>query len=857
MLRELGIRAKLLALLSAPLVLILVLSVLIVGHRLGQVGDATRVQHLVATSGAVNVLVHELQAERAAALGWAHAQTPENQAVLLAQRQQVDAALAARRLVVAGVPMGEFSPALAKGFARAGGEPDGLGPLRERVDAAQSPDHEVSDAYEQIIGAYLALPALLALAAGDDELAASLGGYGLIATVIEASAHERDLLATAFATGGITRDTYADLVGVLATQDSALRALESSADPEQLRRLRAGAAGPDPARLAALRLRAGDLVTAQTGPADPRDWTDVANGRIDALVAVESFLVSDLERAAATRVDALRRQAAVVVGLFALALTLTLAVALTLARRVVQPLVTLARVATEAADDMPVMVERMRHRNAEPAVLTPIAVTSGDEFGRLAAAFNTVNAAAVRSATDQAELRAGVAKMFVNVARRNQVLLGRQLTLIDAMERDQQDPDALENLFTLDHLATRMRRNAEGLLVLAGLDSTRRLREGLALSDVIRTAVSEIESYHRVDLDVAEDAQLHGRSALGVAHLLAELLDNATHFSNPDTRVEVSCRPGAGGIEVTITDQGLGMGAEELAAANAVITSPFTADVVVSQRLGFLVVGRLAQHLGIAVALRPGAGASAGTVVTLTLPEALFAAPVTTREPGRDDLDAPVPVTPAPVAVPAPRSAAPRGVPAAPTPPIALVQPVLPPVPALRSAPAIDILPGDGGSRRHRRRTAAGSPGAPTPVYVAPATSAQDASVLAAFVASAAPPTLPRHPLDHVGAGAGRPSGTLVGPETPYAPDRLAAAAPAPERLAVAGAPAVAASGLARRVPRPGSAPPTPIDEPPDTIAADDRPRTASDVRGMLSGFRAGVERGRITSATRSDGADQ
>ena len=205
------------------------------------------------------------------------------------------------------------------------------------------------------------------------------------------------------------------------------------------------------------------------------------------------------------------------------------------------------------------MVERMQVPGEGPGVtVEPIPVESRDEIGQLAEAFNTVNDVTVQVAQEQAALRASIAEMFVNVARRNQVLLGRQLKALDQMEAGEEDPDVLERLFTLDHLATRMRRNAESLLVLAGIDSTRRLRGVLPLSDVIRTAVGEIEAFDRIDLSMTEDPEVSGRHALTVAHLLAELLENATHFSNPETRVVVAAKLTGRGVDVTVTDYGLG-----------------------------------------------------------------------------------------------------------------------------------------------------------------------------------------------------------------------------------------------------------------------------------------------------------
>ena len=303
-----------------------------------------------------------------------------------------------------------------------------------------------------------------------------------------------------------------------------------------------------------------------------------------------------------------------------------------------RPLRRLTVTAGELADELPKMVERMATPGEGPGVQLPeIEVYSDDEVGRLALAFRNVNETTVRVAEEQAALRASIAEMFVNVARRNHVLLSRQLSFIDQLERTEENPDTLDNLFRLDHLATRMRRNAESLIVLAGLDSGRRLRRAMPLSDVIRTAVSEIERYDRVDLALQADPPMVGHVALTTAHMIAELLENATQFSNPDTRVVTATAFSNSGVRITITDLGLGMTWDEITDANQRIANPPVTDVVGSQRLGFYVVGRLARRLDATVALRPGR--TQGTVVTIDLPPALFV-PGSVSDLAVADLDA-------------------------------------------------------------------------------------------------------------------------------------------------------------------------------------------------------------------------
>ena len=210
----------------------------------------------------------------------------------------------------------------------------------------------------------------------------------------------------------------------------------------------------------------------------------------------------------------------------------------------------------------------------------------------------------IRDVTEQAALRQSIGDLLHNLARRSQGLVDRQLELIDELERKEVDPDRLHELFRMDHLATRMRRNVENLIVLSGVDQRRRWRESVPLREVVEAAVGEVEEYSRVQVAGIHDLTLAGRAASDVAHLLAELVENATSFSSPTTTVEVSGGPTGNGYVVEIEDHGIGMGETELAEANRRLAEPLAADVAVSRMMGFHVVGRLAARHGIRVQLR-------------------------------------------------------------------------------------------------------------------------------------------------------------------------------------------------------------------------------------------------------------
>jgi hypothetical protein len=231
-----------------------------------------------------------------------------------------------------------------------------------------------------------------------------------------------------------------------------------------------------------------------------------------------------------------------------------------------------------------------------------------------------VHREALRLAANEAALRGNVNAMFVNLSRRSQSLVERQIRLIDDLEQGEQDPERLASLFQMDHLATRMRRNSENLLVLAGHDESRRWNQPVALVDVLRAALSEIEQYERVTLNVQPGIAVRGQAVSDVVHLTAELVENATSFSAADTPVTIAGHLlSSGGVLLEITDQGVGMGAEEMAHANWRLDNPPVVDVAVSRRMGLFVVARLAARHGIRVRLRPAA--SGGLIALVWLPD--------------------------------------------------------------------------------------------------------------------------------------------------------------------------------------------------------------------------------------------
>lgn len=365
-----------------------------------------------------------------------------------------------------------------------------------------------------------------------------------------------------------------------------------------------------------------------TGTVDAARWWSVTSAEVDQWRDAEKAVYQQLAAQVADRIGAARTRVALVLllvlGVLAVAVTLSVVIG----RSTASALRALRERALAIADhELPTTIARLRAagpRDELPQLSDPTRLPT-DEIGEVSAAFEAVHRNAVELAVEQARSRHALNAIFRNLARRSQVLVERQLRLLDEMERDERDPDRLAALFRLDHLAARMRRNDENLLVLAGAEGRRRWHEAVPLAALALAALAEIEQYERVRADI--DLRLHvaGHIAGDLVHLFAELLDNATSFSAPDTPVQVNARGDDGGAQLEIVDAGIGVGAETLKELNALLAAPPRVDVATSERMGLVVVSHLAHRHGVTVKL--ASSGLGGMRVLIRLPAAVLAEP--------------------------------------------------------------------------------------------------------------------------------------------------------------------------------------------------------------------------------------
>ncbi|MEW9554612.1 nitrate- and nitrite sensing domain-containing protein [Nonomuraea sp. NPDC050783] len=364
----------------------------------------------------------------------------------------------------------------------------------------------------------------------------------------------------------------------------------------------------------------------QTGapPSDAGAWNETV-GKLTSQLDDEGVAASEtLNARTSDAVTTTVVEISVAGGLGLIAVLASIIISVRFGRRLAAELGGLRAAAVELSDRrLPDLVARLR-KGEDVDVrkeAKPIKVSGSAEITDVARAFGSVQRTAVTAAIGQAALRRGVGQVFLNLARRKQGLLHRQLALLDGMQRRTHDPDRLEELFRLDHLTTRMRRHAESLMVLSGSAPGRAWRKPVPVIDIVRAAVAEVEDYTRVEVQAMPVSAFDGGAAADLTHLIAELVENATIYSPPDTTVQVRGDQVSNGYAIEIEDRGLGLPADEYTATNRMLANPPEFDLADSDRLGLFVVARLAERHGIKVVLRrsPFGGTTAIVLVPRSL----------------------------------------------------------------------------------------------------------------------------------------------------------------------------------------------------------------------------------------------
>ena len=501
--------------------------------------------------------------------------------------------------------------------------------LRSYAAAGHAPALAVITNYSLALADLFTFDDAIAQQAGRAGLVGRVRTLGSLSRMKDQASQQRAILEAALVSGQFQPGTLNALTAAQAQQAADLASFGTAATLAESQALDNTVAGR-PVNLArALEQRAivlgGSGRPLALGPRASQQWYASMSYTIGRMRQAEQQLSSAIVLQANALHQGAVRSLTLTAAVAAAVLLIVLLATVVIARSMVRPLRQLKAGALEVAGErLPEEVRELSTAGGadQDAEVEPIGVHSTDEIGQVARAFDQVHQEAVRLAADEARLRGSVSAMFVSLSRRSGSLLERLLRLIDSLELGEQDPERLADLFRMDHLATRMRRNSENLLVLAGQEPPRRWAEPVSLADVARASVSEIEQYDRVVLDMQPGLAVTGNAVADVVHLLAEIIENATTFSAKGTQVAVSGHSlRSGGVLISVIDSGMGMTEDQLAQVNWRLENPPAADVEVSRHMGLFAVAHLAERHGIRVRLKAAAGG--GLIARVWLPGAL------------------------------------------------------------------------------------------------------------------------------------------------------------------------------------------------------------------------------------------
>ncbi|GIE99146.1 sensor histidine kinase [Paractinoplanes rishiriensis] len=687
-LRDLPIWSKLGLIMLVPTLATIIVGVSGLVDHIEEASNAERARNLSVLSEAAGGLVDHLQNERAfgVMLVTNDPKSPVRAASLKAYNEehaQVDQAK---------VPYSQQKAALDDVPAKVGTlllrldrNLEDLPAKRSQIANGKLKVDDVEDTYNNLIDDLLSVRDASAQLAADTSLSDHLRAVAAVARAKEYAAQQRNVGHEVLGDGDfnatlrrkfLLTDTGFQLAG------TTLQTVGTDSEKQLFERIKDV---PDGRAATNLTGQLQSLQGANTSniPFDSQSWEAAMTGYNKLFRQVEQKMDADIVAQATELRNNVNRRVFVETSVLLAMLLLAILFAWLVARSMARSLRELRQGALSVAQfGLPHAVSRLRDpalsSSLTPAqvadqIAEPLPVRSRDEFGQVTEAFNAVHLEAVRTAAEQAALRSSVATMFVNLARRSQILVDRLIGHLDRLERGEEDPDRLAELFQLDHLATRMRRNDENLLVLAGADSTRVQREPAALIDVLRAAQSEVEHYTRIEFGMIDrDIEVAAHAVNDMVHLVAELFDNATAFSPPNSTVIVEARRLGDGALLSVEDRGIGISREQLRDLNERLANPPMVDVAVSRMMGLVVVARLANRHGVKVELRP-ADAERGTVAEVSMPvQVLIAgAAVGGRPPQPAVANPPArPAMPEPLALESGRGGYPGGRPFDPNPPM-------------------------------------------------------------------------------------------------------------------------------------------------------------------------------------------
>ena len=653
MLRNAPLRSKLFVTLVGPLLALAVLAGAVIDASLAESEKASRVNARARFAGQLAPLVHGLQAERSLSSSYVASSRHAGRDQLVAQRDTVDRLTAtylgvASRLDLGGDP--GLRERLGYGVRELGKLPDQRRAIdRGRLDRDVGIEPEIEEGevegeinvnedhgpietpaaaieqYTDTINDLLDVNTEIAPGSNDERLVNAVRAQVALSRAKEFGDHQRGLLYDVLSRHRFAGGQYGKLTSLAAVEVIYTAQFEAAATREQLQVYQRTVRGPSVERVERMRHEAFEGGGQGTVEGDAAVWYQAASAKLDGLRQVEQQLSNDvIDTSAAIKRDAGRR-ALLYILLLVAAVLLAVAVSLATARSLITRLGRLRDVANDVAERrLPESVTRLRGgsaANVDAESATPIEIHARDEIGQLGEAFSLVHRVALQLAGKEAALRRSVGEMFLNLARRSQSLVERQLELIADLGRRESSPEALMELSELDQLAARMRRNAENLIVLSGSESARRWRAPVEVAELVAAAVDEVREHRRVRVTALHERLIAGHAAAGAVRMVAELLENALSFSPPETRVLVSGQAVPAGYVLEIEDQGIGMSDEQLAETNRRLEDPPEVDLANAKVLGFFVIGQIAARQGIKVQLRrAGQG---GVAALVLLPAAL------------------------------------------------------------------------------------------------------------------------------------------------------------------------------------------------------------------------------------------